>query len=131
MVRRPPRSTLFPYTTLFRSIEICSRLFQHASNARFGGAIFDEEIDAFDMRQVADDFCEGPGNGGEFSGPVAYFVRPAEPSGFVRFPFGGHAKAKRAGRFYLQRGLHWEKEFNTEITEVGAQRTQRKQGGKN
>src|SRR2546421_8977807 len=25
MIRRPPRSTLFPYTTLFRSIEIATR----------------------------------------------------------------------------------------------------------
>src|SRR2546429_4264064 len=25
MIRRPPRSTLFPYTTLFRSIRFCSR----------------------------------------------------------------------------------------------------------
>src|SRR5438874_7386830 len=24
MIRRPPRSTLFPYTTLFRSMEMCS-----------------------------------------------------------------------------------------------------------
>src|SRR2546429_3448416 len=23
MIRRPPRSTLFPYTTLFRSLEVC------------------------------------------------------------------------------------------------------------
>src|SRR2546429_3913490 len=26
MIRRPPRSTLFPYTTLFRSANPCSRL---------------------------------------------------------------------------------------------------------
>src|SRR5256885_12643150 len=26
MIRRPPRSTLFPYTTLFRSPSTCSRL---------------------------------------------------------------------------------------------------------
>src|SRR2546423_8027334 len=26
MIRRPPRSTLFPYTTLFRSIEVLMRL---------------------------------------------------------------------------------------------------------
>src|SRR2546426_8117924 len=26
MIRRPPRSTLFPYTTLFRSVEIEARL---------------------------------------------------------------------------------------------------------
>src|SRR2546430_9091226 len=25
MIRRPPRSTLFPYTTLFRSVELCLR----------------------------------------------------------------------------------------------------------
>src|SRR5690348_18038165 len=25
MIRRPPRSTLFPYTTLFRSVGICFR----------------------------------------------------------------------------------------------------------
>src|SRR5437899_9529767 len=25
MIRRPPRSTLFPYTTLFRSYRICAR----------------------------------------------------------------------------------------------------------
>src|SRR5437867_7958147 len=41
MLRRPPRSTLFPYTTLFRSDEIeagksyCSR--------RFGGATCDDK----------------------------------------------------------------------------------------
>src|SRR2546430_11912370 len=26
MIRRPPRSTLFPYTTLFRSVPTCQRL---------------------------------------------------------------------------------------------------------
>src|SRR3712207_7592178 len=28
MIRRPPRSTLFPYTTLFRSYVICGQPFQ-------------------------------------------------------------------------------------------------------
>src|SRR5258708_21716886 len=31
MIRRPPRSTLFPYTTLFRSLDVE----QHPVNARF------------------------------------------------------------------------------------------------
>src|SRR5258707_4644319 len=31
MIRRPPRSTLFPYTTLFRSIVKCQQLFQMRS----------------------------------------------------------------------------------------------------
>src|SRR3989449_9016145 len=35
MIRRPPRSTLFPYTTLFRSpLEPCQR--QHLGDARLG-----------------------------------------------------------------------------------------------
>src|SRR5256885_7812422 len=40
MIRRPPRSTLFPYTTLFRSILALSRLggFREAA---FGGEIGD------------------------------------------------------------------------------------------
>src|SRR5438094_1770731 len=32
MIRRPPRSTLFPYTTLFRSLEIAARL--HEAGAK-------------------------------------------------------------------------------------------------
>src|SRR5438874_3939118 len=28
MLRRPPRSTLFPYTTLFRSLLLCEELFR-------------------------------------------------------------------------------------------------------
>src|SRR2546422_1301484 len=31
MIRRPPRSTLFPYTTLFRSREVRARRFSSAS----------------------------------------------------------------------------------------------------
>src|SRR5436305_11971645 len=33
MIRRPPRSTLFPYTTLFRSIELISFWNPHLSRA--------------------------------------------------------------------------------------------------
>src|SRR5256885_7464076 len=29
MIRRPPRSTLFPYTTLFRSVRFIARLLAH------------------------------------------------------------------------------------------------------
>src|SRR5215212_11118477 len=31
MIRRPPRSTLFPYTTLFRSLRAQMRLYHHAA----------------------------------------------------------------------------------------------------
>src|SRR3712207_7867180 len=39
MIRRPPRSTLFPYTTLFRSQQIA---------AQFGGSILSSQIDRGD-----------------------------------------------------------------------------------
>src|SRR5258708_21507534 len=34
MIRRPPRSTLFPYTTLFRSLELFSQLLKFVSGRR-------------------------------------------------------------------------------------------------
>src|SRR3712207_9119066 len=38
MIRRPPRSTLFPYTTLFRSVhEGVDRLREHGAAAGVGG----------------------------------------------------------------------------------------------
>src|SRR6202158_118314 len=63
------------------------------------------------------DFRKRPRDGREFSGPVGQLVRPAEPGGFVAFPFGGHAETESVGRFGLWQCLHWEKEFNTEIAE--------------
>src|SRR5256884_2872200 len=35
MIRRPPRSTLFPYTTLFRSLTTDDREFLHLSDKRY------------------------------------------------------------------------------------------------
>src|SRR5438477_2972706 len=42
MIRRPPRSTLFPYTTLFRSSELEQRL-RNALPAKFPGSTFSFE----------------------------------------------------------------------------------------
>src|SRR5438132_9094618 len=36
MIRRPPRSTLFPYTTLFRSIAFTPAQWQRLADRRFG-----------------------------------------------------------------------------------------------
>src|SRR3989441_13314114 len=33
MIRRPPRSTLFPYTTLFRSLVLLGATYQHVAKA--------------------------------------------------------------------------------------------------
>src|SRR2546422_6822170 len=37
MIRRPPRSTLFPYTTLFRSLDIASAIARSAHFLQLGG----------------------------------------------------------------------------------------------
>src|SRR3712207_9224816 len=42
MIRRPPRSTLFPYTTLFRSIAVARRI--------RSGAVFVNAVVASDVR---------------------------------------------------------------------------------
>src|SRR5256885_6841617 len=41
MIRRPPRSTLFPYTTLFRSRSRCLKFFSSATGVAVSAARFD------------------------------------------------------------------------------------------
>src|SRR2546430_12423661 len=56
MIRRPPRSTLFPYTTLFRSL----RRVHWRSAARVGRPVVKEYQDEFFVRHalVLDTFAE-------------------------------------------------------------------------
>src|SRR6266478_10121046 len=57
MIRRPPRSTLFPYTTLFRSSE------DHGPTAVFGGMIrtleMDREAITTSFRAILEDIKSG------------------------------------------------------------------------
>src|SRR5256885_7013673 len=43
MIRRPPRSTLFPYTTLFRSVRGAAELVERLRAAHFGVTCVDGE----------------------------------------------------------------------------------------
>src|SRR2546422_6371265 len=45
MIRRPPRSTLFPYTTLFRSVALARRTERLDDVAEVGGMLIAEEAD--------------------------------------------------------------------------------------
>src|SRR2546430_5620028 len=49
MIRRPPRSTLFPYTTLFRSLLVTAIVFMRAMQALFSGPLA-ENCSAFPDR---------------------------------------------------------------------------------
>src|SRR2546426_10255661 len=49
MIRRPPRSTLFPYTTLFRSLKI-------SGNERSGDETNVAEKIVFELRTLSTDF---------------------------------------------------------------------------
>src|SRR5256885_16899284 len=76
MIRRPPRSTLFPYTTLFRS-----QAFDEGSSFRFGKTIqrihevhvrpaaFEESGELFAQRLVVICPC-----GFVFSDPLVFFL---------------------------------------------------------
>src|SRR5277367_1677347 len=67
---------------------------------------------------MTDNFCEGPGNWRKLSWPVCYFVGPAQPGGFVRFPFCWHAEVLGVWGFDWSFGFHGNVEFNTECSEV-------------
>ena len=71
--------------------EVGSGAAEVAGGAVFGVFVVDEDVDVFDLGEVADDFGVDPGDGLEFSGPVLGVVGPGDPGGGVRGPLGGHA----------------------------------------
>src|SRR3712207_9084977 len=55
MIRRPPRSTLFPYTTLFRSLE---RVLRARANPRRMVVLLDERYVGSATFEIEDDLLE-------------------------------------------------------------------------
>src|SRR2546422_8534308 len=60
MIRRPPRSTLFPYTTLFRSVEVLRRLLERPQGLEVGVRVLEAQVIALVLVQRA---CGGEGRG--------------------------------------------------------------------
>src|SRR2546430_10631487 len=54
MIRRPPRSTLFPYTTLFRSLAVGGRFRVNAQllDVKSGEILWSDRIDATDRKST-------------------------------------------------------------------------------
>jgi hypothetical protein len=71
--------------------EVGSGSAEVADGAIFGVGIVDQDVDGFDLGEVADDFGVDPGDGLEFSGPVFGVVGPRDPGGGVGGPLGRHA----------------------------------------
>src|SRR5256885_5885903 len=55
MIRRPPRSTLFPYTTLFRSIEVLPKIGRVTRANRITLALFNRGRDCLAANRCLDD----------------------------------------------------------------------------
>src|ERR1035438_10880768 len=69
MMRRPPRSTLFPYTTLFRSIETMIECYP----IKFGPAVSQKQAgEGFARIQIGRGSCRGRG---EISGGAVLFKK--------------------------------------------------------
>src|SRR5947209_17626657 len=90
MIRPPPRSTLFPYTTLFRSTVSCAAPIGHVADRRdnvgVGGAAADIATHAFGDFRVCQSWLRGDIGGGV-----------ARPAGFV-FGKHGDGRTNLAGR---------------------------------
>src|SRR5258708_31568158 len=59
MIRRPPRSTLFPYTTLFRSHELCCFEFARDVKHRFAFAHREGLLVYLAVREFPEDLANG------------------------------------------------------------------------
>ncbi len=93
--------------------EVGSGAAEVAGGAVLGVVVVDEDVDVFDLGEVADDFGVDPGDGLEFSGPVLGVVGPGDPGGGVGSPLGGHAVA---GRFLI--GAQWVPPTHTKVCKV-------------
>src|SRR3712207_7742440 len=87
MIRRPPRSTLFPYTTLFRSFETADRL-------QLGMALGD----AFGHVRLRARICPQPADGDDVQRAVGRAVATA-----VEAMAGRLARRGRHGAYAAQR----------------------------
>src|SRR3712207_8749308 len=73
MIRRPPRATLFPYTTLFRS----HLPEQHADRPAVRGDVMQAEHQDVLVRSQAEQRGAQQGTGGQVERPVRLFLDPS------------------------------------------------------
>src|SRR3712207_9076559 len=110
MIRRPPRSTLFPYTTLFRSEEVAAFL----AGGRPVQIVAPEASKEWDLSVVVpvEDMAELGQPTGEFSGPAG----GAEPRTSI-WPAGQRWEERRVGKEgrFLWSPYHSKRQHSTLI----------------
>src|SRR5438034_6582892 len=95
MIRRPPRSTLFPYTTLFRSLP--GRLAERLVPRRRGGdAVPDVHVQPLEQRQLAQRLADGAWRAGRLGALALALDRL--PRAAPALLAGGSAPHPAAGR---------------------------------
>src|SRR5256885_17044479 len=110
MIRRPPRSTLFPYTTLFRSIEEAvehgraHQQHEHAHVAEHGTQGADEVMRKAPGHLNALPICRG-GKGRAPGLPWPAAATPARPA-IARPPRAGSARWARPSATALSAAAH-------------------------
>src|SRR5256885_15638484 len=97
MIRRPPRSTLFPYTTLFRSVSGVNDGANLGDDVLYSGTVAAAVEGRFlGLPTIAVSLCTGTGGGGPFEtraegarrlgGQLLERPRPAAPLLHVKVP---------------------------------------------
>src|SRR5688572_23283939 len=97
MIRRPPRSTLFPYTTLFRSLKLLDRLVDSGKSV----IVIEHHLTVIAHADWIIDLGPGPGHDGGrivFEGPPAGLVaaRSTLTGEHLAAFVGSRSKATRA-----------------------------------
>src|SRR5256886_10484772 len=97
MIRRPPRSTLFPYTTLFRSLRASDREGRHDVETEGGGVIVVDQQD--DVRLLLRDPALGELITGEHRSPVRILRLAVVDRGADRRDMRGGDAGSDAGHY--------------------------------
>src|SRR5690349_24230230 len=113
MIRRPPRSTLFPYTTLFRSIAAAFSFTRYATVSPASGWSFvagnfagDSRADVMGYHPSNGSLWVGTNTGSAFSFARYATVSPAADWSFVAGNFAGDSRADVMG-YHPSNGSLW------------------------
>src|SRR5262249_38598698 len=84
--------------------KIDAALAQTLQRFLFGNRRVHKNANPLRLGEVKNDVGVHPDDRLELAGPVVALVRPGDPGGVVRFPFGGHVETASGGSGYVRHG---------------------------